>query len=87
MHAEFPFQVHNEAVDGAGVERIAADEKRVEAERDAQAGVADVLFYDAGDAPIAGEADEMRENPRHVRPRAEGFVGKFLKTDFVNGFA
>ena len=53
MHTEFALKVQDQTVDGAGIQRIAADQQRVKAKRDAQPRIADFSPHQATDAAIA----------------------------------
>ncbi len=71
MHAPALLQRGDQAVDGAGAERIAADQQRMEAEDGAQALVTEMLRDQRIDAAIALQAHEVRRDARHVERRTK----------------
>jgi len=71
-HAPLALEVMDERVDGAGVERVSADEQRVERERLPDVLVLDEARDGAVDGPIGAQARELRRDADHVGEAQEG---------------
>ena len=81
MHAPAPFQEGDQAIDRACGKRVAADQQRMEAEHDAQPGIAKEFRDQAVDAAIARQPDHLGRDPRHVGPFAERHVAELFESD------
>ena len=76
VHAEGAFEVRDQDVDRGDVERVAADEERVERQRHAQPRVAHAARDVGVDRAVGAQAREGRQHPDEVgepvhRPAAE----------------
>jgi len=69
-------QVGDDAVDGAGAERVATDEERVEGEDGAQARVVEVTRGEAVDALGRAEAEQLRDDAGEGAGRQERLAGQ-----------
>ncbi len=87
VHAPAPLQERDQAIDRARGKGIAADQQRMEAEDDAQPGIAEEFRNQAVDAAIARQPDHFRRDPRHVGPFAEGNVAELLEADLEDRLA
>jgi hypothetical protein len=67
-----PLQMLDERIEAAGVERVSADEKRLQREDPAQAVVAQIAPNDAVDAAVAAEPYDLRKGGQHCGDSVEG---------------
>ena len=74
VNAPLTLEVVDQHIKRRGIERIAADEQRVERETAAQKFIFDEFGHVAVDAAIALQADQIRRDLEHVRHMQEGFV-------------
>ena len=84
MHATLALEPGDQGVDGAGGERVAADQERMEAEDGAQPVILDEFRDEAVDAAPAAEADEVGGDAGHVGPVQERHVAELLEADAVD---
>ena len=87
VHTPAPLQKRDQAIDGRGVEGIAADEQRMEAQGEAQPGILDEGCRHAIDGPVAAQPHQLRGEPNHVEPGIEWHVPQALEGHLVNGLA
>ena len=77
-HAPAPFEIVDEGIDGAGLERISPYQERVEAERLANPFVADVARHRPVHRAVGAQAGELRRHPHHVPEAQERRGGQLL---------
>jgi hypothetical protein len=81
VHAPVALEEGDERVDRRRRERVPADEERVKAQHLAEPVVLHVARHHAVDGAVAAELDHLRDDLRHVHPRAEGHVAQLLEAD------
>ena len=86
MHAKPALEEGDQAVDRGDVERIAADEQWMEAEREAQSRIAHMLGDEPMHAAIAFQPHKIGKHLHHVRERSEGHGPQLFEADAVDGF-
>ena len=77
VNSPFALQIVDHGVDGGGLERIAADEKRMEGEDFTKALRFDVARGHLPYRAIRTESDEVWSDSKHVGEGGEGLIGKF----------
>jgi hypothetical protein len=75
----------NHGVDGRGLERIAADEKRMEGEDFTKALRFDVARGHLPYRAVGAESDQIRGHAQHVGKGGEGVIGQFDEGFLKNG--
>ena len=85
VNAPFALQIVNHGVDGGGLERIAADEKRMEGEDFTKALRFDVARGHLPDRAVGAESDQIRGHAQHVGKGGEGVIGQFDEGFLKNG--
>ena len=85
VNAPFALQIVNHGVDGGGLERIAADEKRMEGEDFTKALRFDVARGHLPYRAVGAESDQIRGHAQHVGKGGEGVIGQFDEGFLKNG--
>lgn len=86
VHPPLPLEVMYHGVDRSGVERITANQKRVEREAAAKEVILDKLRHIFIDALVGLQLDEIRRNLEHVGKFQEGDVGQLGEAFIEDGF-
>ncbi len=87
MHPEFPFEMQDQRVNRRHIERIAADEERVKAQRHAQAFIRDVPRDHFVERAIRPHHRHLRHGFQHIRELRKGLRGKLLIAHAIDGGA
>ena len=84
MHAPAALEEGDQRVDGAGAERIAAHQQRVEGQHGAQALVLDVAAHGGMHAAMAAQPQQGGQHAHHVGQAVERDVAELFKADAVD---
>ena len=84
MHAPAALEERNQCVDGAGRERVSADQQRMKAERLPQPWIGNVLGDQTMDGAVPFEPDQRRSHARHVGPMVERDGAELLETHAID---
>ncbi len=81
MHAVLALQMSDQAVVARRGERVASDQKRMEAEHHAQARVAEIVIHLGHDGAVSAEPDEVRHGAQGKGQRVKRLVCELLEGD------
>lgn len=85
VDAPTPLEIGDQAIDGAGSERVAADQQRVKAEHRAQPLVADEPRHHLVNGTVSGQAQQVGCDLEHRSDTAERHMTELLEADPANG--